>query len=145
MVGAASSAQPVCRTISSRFLAMASEPKRQTGRDDNISKLNQAIDALNLAKGASGIAPTQAAFGAASGLLTTIRVRRLRYHCDWFFTYVSSGLQRRGVCGDRTELRRYLSSARSGTGREETGRPQSVRLRSDQPVNNVSLTQRRTI
>ena len=72
-------------------------------------------------------------------------VRRLRYRCDWFFTYVSSGLQRRGVCRDRIELRRYLSSARSWTGREETGRPQSVRLRSDQPVDNVSLTQRRTI
>ena len=53
---------------------MASESQRPEGRDNNLSKLNVAIDALNVAKVVSGIVPAQAAFGAASALLTMIRV-----------------------------------------------------------------------
>ena len=92
---------------------MDSESQRQEGRDNTLSKLNVAIDALNLAKGASGIAPTRAAFGAASGLLTTIKVRGLRFLGDGSPTHVPPGLdvKRRGVREDRTELRRYLRSA----------------------------------
>ena len=54
---------------------MASETHRQEGRDSALSRLNMAIDTLNLAKDVCSIAPAQAAFGVASTLLTMIRVR----------------------------------------------------------------------
>ena len=54
---------------------MASETHRQEGQDSALSRLNVAIDTLNLAKDICSIAPAQAAFGAASALLTMIRVR----------------------------------------------------------------------
>ena len=53
---------------------MTSESQQPKGQENPLSKLSMAVNALNLAKDASGIAPAQAAFRAASALLTTIRV-----------------------------------------------------------------------
>ena len=53
---------------------MASDSQRQEERDDPLSRLNLAIDALTTAKDISTIAPAQAAFGSACVLLTIIRV-----------------------------------------------------------------------
>ena len=70
---------------------MASETQQPEGRDGTLSRLNVAINTLNLAKDVCSIAPAQAAFGAASGLLTMIRVRGLRFYDDRFPTHVSPG------------------------------------------------------
>ena len=51
------------------------------GRNGALSSLNVTIEALNLAKEISGIAPAKAAFGSVSALLTMIRVR-LPLLCD---------------------------------------------------------------
>lgn len=55
---------------------MASESQR----DNTLSALNLAIDALNLTKEVSSIAPAKAVFGSVV-LLTMIRVRGLQF-CD---------------------------------------------------------------
>jgi len=52
-------------------MATVSQPN---GRDGVHSSLNVAIDALNLAKEVSSIAPAKAVFGTVSILLTMIRV-----------------------------------------------------------------------
>ena len=49
------------------------ESQRPKGQNDILSSLNEAIDALTLAK-AETITPAKAAFGATGDLLTTIRV-----------------------------------------------------------------------
>ena len=49
-------------------------PQRPKGRESTISELDAAIEALNLAKDASGIAPAKAVFGSVSVILATIRV-----------------------------------------------------------------------
>jgi len=50
------------------------EAKQRKRRDNIISSLNLAIDALNLAGGIVDIVPAKAVFGPASVLLTMIRV-----------------------------------------------------------------------
>ena len=49
-------------------------PKQQTGDDDALAKLNEAIEDLNRAKEVSSIAPVKAVFGSTSDLLPMIRV-----------------------------------------------------------------------
>jgi hypothetical protein len=60
-------------------MSLTMDPKfqRKTGRDKAISMLNVAIDALNLAKGASGVTPANIAFATAGSLLSLIRVSSL--------------------------------------------------------------------
>jgi len=55
---------------------MDTETQQPKGRDkDNtLSLLNVAIEALNLAKEVSGITPAKAVFGSVSALLVMIRV-----------------------------------------------------------------------
>jgi len=53
---------------------MEVESQRPKGRESVISELNTAIEALDLAKDASGIAPAKAVFGSVSIILATIRV-----------------------------------------------------------------------
>ena len=48
--------------------------QRQEGRDNALSSLNMAIEALNLAKEISNATPVNAVFGSVSILLTMIRV-----------------------------------------------------------------------
>ena len=66
-------AQPIPSQLP-RPSAMASDSQRQEGRDNTLSRLDLAIDALNLAKNISTIAPAQAAFGSVCALLTILRV-----------------------------------------------------------------------
>ena len=72
---------------------MASESQPQKGHDNTLSRLGMAIDVLNLAKDVCGFSPAQAAFGAAAFLLTTIRVRGLRFRDDDFPTHISPGFR----------------------------------------------------
>jgi len=51
--------------------------RRQKRRDNSLSSLNMAIEAMNLAKEVSSITPAKAVFGSVSALLTMIRVRSL--------------------------------------------------------------------
>ena len=53
----------------------ANNIKRQKRRENALSLLNVAIEALNLARDACGIPPAQAVFGSVSILLSMIRVR----------------------------------------------------------------------
>jgi len=48
--------------------------QQQKRRDNIISSLNAAIDALNVAGGVSDIIPAKAVFGTVSIILTMIRV-----------------------------------------------------------------------
>jgi hypothetical protein len=54
---------------------MSSTSQRQTGRDRVLPTLDVFIQVLDIAKDTCGIPPAQIAFGSASVLLTTIRVR----------------------------------------------------------------------
>ena len=72
---------------------MASESQPPKGHDTALSGLGMTIDVLNLAKDVCGFPPAQAAFGAAAFLLTTIRVRGLRFCGDGFPTHVSPGFR----------------------------------------------------
>jgi len=58
---------------------MAAKSQRLKGRDDALSSLNEAIDALNLTE-VPNIAPVKAAFTSAGVLLTEIRVCFLPVH-----------------------------------------------------------------
>ena len=59
---------------------MASESPDSKGRDRTISALDAFIQVLDPTKNACGIPPAQAAFGAASILLTIIRARFVPYY-----------------------------------------------------------------
>ena len=71
---------------------MDADSRRTKGRDSVLSALNIAIEALNLAKDISTIAPAQAVFGSVSILLTMIRVRFLSFSDDTLQTHARSGL-----------------------------------------------------
>ena len=61
---------------------------RQRKRGDGVlSSLNAAIEALNLAKEISSIAPAKAAFGSVSVVLTMIRVSFLLFRNDPFHVH----------------------------------------------------------
>ena len=62
----------------------ANSSKRQKRRENALSLLDLAIEALNLAKDACGIPPAQAVFGSVSILLTMIRVH-FPLFCDDLF------------------------------------------------------------
>ena len=53
---------------------MGVDSKQQKRRDDTLSLLDAAIEAVNLAKEISSPTPAKAVFGTVSTLLTTIRV-----------------------------------------------------------------------
>lgn len=53
---------------------MATKSQKSKGRENTLSLLNAAIDAVNVAKGATSATPAQVAFGAAIVLLTMIKV-----------------------------------------------------------------------
>ena len=119
---------------------MASESQQPSGRDNTLSTLNRAIDALNLAKDISAIAPAQAAFSAVVALLTVVRVLRLLFCTDGLLIHISPGLrgQRTGLHQTGVVLRRYLYGASPRSGRKEPKRPQSVSARGNKPVDDVS-------
>jgi len=53
---------------------MAAKSQRPKGRDDTLSSLNGAIEAVDLVKGGSMITQAKAAFGSVVVLLSIIRV-----------------------------------------------------------------------
>lgn len=59
----------------------AGSSQRLKGREDTISALNTATEALNLAEKNSSITPAKTVFAAVSTLLATIRVCSL-FFCD---------------------------------------------------------------
>ena len=61
---------------------MDADPRRQKRRDNVISTLNAAIEAMNLAKEFSSVTPAKPVFGSVSVLLTMIRVRVLPFFND---------------------------------------------------------------
>ena len=65
---------------------MATKSQRPKGRDDALSSLNVAIDALNRAKEATGITPAEAAFTSATVLLIMIKVGFLPVHVGRLLT-----------------------------------------------------------
>jgi len=62
---------------------MEAKSRRPEGRDNTVSALNAAIEALNLAKGFSSIMPTQTVFGTVSIILTTVKVSLLLFFIGW--------------------------------------------------------------
>jgi len=71
---------------------MAATSQRPKGRDGTLSSLNAAIEAMNLAKEVSGIAPAKAVFGSVSILLTMVRVRFLAPTDPMYHVHVWPGL-----------------------------------------------------
>ena len=61
---------------------MNATSQRPKGQDRILSALNIAIEALNLAKEASGPTPAKAVFGSVSVLLVMIRARLLSTHVE---------------------------------------------------------------
>ena len=93
-----------------RISIMDAKSQRPKGRRGALSTLSVAVDALNVAKDISCIAPAQAAFSAVSVLLTMIRVSSLLFCRGGFPIHFYPGLhgQRTGLRRTRTELRGYL-------------------------------------
>jgi hypothetical protein len=91
---------------------MDANSQRQKGRDDALSSLNMAVDAINLAKDIVDIAPAKAAFGSVSALLTMIRVRFFLFCNDELQVHMYPGLdgERTRLRRARVELRRHLQS-----------------------------------
>ena len=61
---------------------MEAESQGPKGREDAVSELNTAIEALNLTENASAIAPAKAVFNSVSIILATIRVSFLPVFVD---------------------------------------------------------------
>ena len=61
-------------------------------RDGTLSSLNVAIEAMNLAKEVSSMAPAVAVFGAVGILLTMLRVHFLLFSDDVSWIYEGPGL-----------------------------------------------------
>ena len=112
---------------------MAPPSQRPKGRDGVISTLDLVIQGLTLAKDTCGFPPAQAALGAASVLLTMIRVRSFIFHRGGPPVHVCSGLrgQQAGLRRPRAGVRRCMQSHQSGFGRETIERTQPIRGRGD--------------
>jgi len=61
---------------------MDAKSRQPKGRDNTVSALNAAIEALNLAKELVSITPAKAVFGTVSVILTTIKVSFLLFLAD---------------------------------------------------------------
>ena len=66
---------------------METKSQRPKGREETLSSLNVAIEAMNLAKEVSSATPAKAVFGSVSVLLTMTRVRRLQFRTRMFLTH----------------------------------------------------------
>jgi len=73
---------------------MDTEIQQPKGRDkDNtLSLLNVAIEALNLAKEISSITPAKAVFGSVSALLVMIKVPLFQFYSDEPTAHIYPGL-----------------------------------------------------
>jgi hypothetical protein len=63
---------------------MTTTSQRPNGRENAVSLLNAAIDAMDLAEKISSITPAKAVFGTVSILLAMIKVRFLFFRCGVF-------------------------------------------------------------
>ena len=130
--GSESSSQPSRRTVLSQLTGvstMEAESQRPKRREDAISALNEAIEALNPVK-ISSFPPARAVFGSATILLTLIRVRPLLSCYDLLHVHTQLGLggESTGSCWTWAVLRRRLPSAQPRDDWKETGRSRSVRV-----------------
>ena len=101
---------------------MNTKSQRPKERDNVLSTLDIAIEALNLAKEVAAITAAKAVFGSVSALLTMIRVYSLL--CDdkpWVYTCPGLHGQQNRLHRTRAILRQCLQSPRPGNEREETG------------------------
>ena len=84
---------------------MDTKTQRPKGRDNVLSTLGVAIEALTLAKEVSSITPAKVAFGTVSTLLTMIRVRLLnRVDRSLADVYIGFDAQPVGLCRARVGL-----------------------------------------
>jgi len=67
---------------------MDADSQRRKRRDGTLSLLGVAIEAMNLAKEVSSIAPAKAVFGSVGVLLTMIQVCSLPFSDDVFRVHV---------------------------------------------------------
>ena len=104
---------------------MDEDSKRQKRRDDVLSLLDAAIEAVNLAKEVSSPTPAKVVFGTVSILLTTIRVRLLLFRNDGLRVdmYLELDEQQIGLRRTWTGLRRNMWRSQARDEREETGGP----------------------
>ena len=63
---------------------MATESQKPKGRENALSLLNAAIEVITVAKDAANATPAQAAFSAATVLLTMIRVSFFLFRNETF-------------------------------------------------------------
>jgi len=91
---------------------MEAESQRPKRREDTISALNEAIEALNTVE-TSSLAPAKAVFDSATVLLTFIRVCFLPSCNDLLHVHTQLGLggESTGSCRTRIILRRCLPNA----------------------------------
>jgi hypothetical protein len=112
------------------------------GRDGVLLTLDAAIQALGLAKDSCGIPPAQIAFGSASVLLATIRVRFLLLYEDGLLigVYLGHDGQRSGLRRLRAGLRRCMPSTLPEIAREAIGPTQPIRPLRNRRADCVSQT-----
>ena len=71
---------------------MSANSQKQKRRENTISLLDAAIEALNLAKEVSSATPAKAVFGSVGILLTTIKVRFVLFSGGLLQTHMRTGL-----------------------------------------------------
>ena len=94
-LGSGPSAQPARHTRFSQLprpSTMDKESKQQKRREDALSLLDAAIEAMNLAKEVSSPTPAKAVFGSVSVLLRMIRVRLLLFYNHGLRIHMYPGL-----------------------------------------------------
>ena len=131
--------------VSHSFLATApsvnmntnsQQPKRP--KDGVITSLNLAIEAMNIAKGATNVTPATAVFGVVGTLLTMIRVCLISCGNE-LLIHVDSGLygHPNRIRRARASMRRGMQSSSPGIGWEETDGPRSACARCNCTVGEV--------
>jgi hypothetical protein len=69
---------------------------KSNGHDGTLSKLNVAIDALNIAKEVASLTPAKAVFGSVSVLLTMIRyIVSFSAAMDFWLTFIQDSMANR--------------------------------------------------
>lgn len=85
---------------------MTDTSRQLKGRNDVLSSLNTAIDALNRAKGATSMRSAKVAFTSTNVLLAAIKVSFLRsMSVNHWLMYAGLGNLQDGICSTRAGLR----------------------------------------
>ena len=122
------------------FELMNIKAQQQKRRDNILSSLNAAIDALNIAGGVSDIIPAKAVFGTVSVVLTMIRVSFPLVYVDRLRAETRPGFddQPSRVCRTWVGLRRRLYRPRQRAEGEEVGRSQQLCVGGNRAAEDVS-------